>query len=99
MSSLMVAESETAGLTSVVKDSLISLPGHRRTNVRICVSASFVVTSDFGKRLGGSEQARRRILRYSSLHASFTPDSPVAFHSLWWVGQSRGAVNAFECGC
>jgi len=67
MSSLMVAESETAGLTSVVKDSLILLLGHRPTNVQICVSATLVATSDFRKRLGGSEQARRR-LRYSSLH-------------------------------
>jgi hypothetical protein len=68
MSSPMVAESETAGLTSVVKDSLILLPGHRPTNERICVSVSRVAMSDSRKRLVGSEQARRKRLRHSSLH-------------------------------
>jgi hypothetical protein len=70
MSSPMVAESETAGLTSVVKDSLILLPGRRPTNERICVSVSRVATSDSRKRLVDSEQAKRKGLRHSSLHDS-----------------------------
>jgi hypothetical protein len=68
MSSPMVAESETAGLTSVVKDNLMLLSGHCPTNVRICVSVSLVAMNDFRKRVDDSEQARRKGLRRSLLH-------------------------------